>query len=118
MNRILKPVRRFWRGLSGRLRAALILFLVLALSLAAFGVYLLVKPEDEKSPSLKAPDPLFTAIGREDLEKIYLYPKDGTPYSVERYLYKNNGSKGQIWCKVCSNKFKNDESIWNCWGIS
>jgi len=26
------------------------------------------------------------------------------------YLYKNNGSKGQIWCKVCSNKFKPDES--------
>ena len=26
------------------------------------------------------------------------------------YLYKNNGSKGQIWCKVCSNKFNPDES--------
>lgn len=91
MNRILKPVRRFWRGLSGRLRAALILLLVLALSLAAFGVYLLVKPEEEETPSLNKLEPLFTEIGRETLEKIYLYPKDGTPYSVERYLYENNG---------------------------
>ena len=28
----------------------------------------------------------------------------------KEYLYKNNGSKGQLWCKVCSNKFSPDES--------
>ena len=26
------------------------------------------------------------------------------------YLYKNNGSKGQIWCKVCDTKFNLNES--------
>ena len=26
-------------------------------------------------------------------------------HAPKNYLYKNNGSKGQIWCKVCDSKF-------------
>ncbi len=92
MNRIFKPVRRFWRGLSKRLRATLILALVLALSLAAFGIYSLATREDEpEGGELSKLSLLFTQATRENIEKIYLYPKNATPYSVERYIYNNNG---------------------------
>ena len=46
MNRILKSLRRFWRGLTRRMRAVLVLSLVLLTVLASFGVYSALAPED------------------------------------------------------------------------
>lgn len=92
MNRILRPIKRFLRGLTRRMRIALALALVLALSLGAFGIYCLVREDDETSSGKKLPL-LFEQISRETAEKIYMYPKDAEPYSVERYVYEKDGTE-------------------------
>ncbi len=92
MNRIFRPISRFFRGLTRRMRIALILLLVLALSLAAFGIYKLIKGDDGQNSPYRQLDLLFEKIPRESLAKIEMYPKDGTPYSIERYTYQSNGA--------------------------
>ncbi len=90
MNRIFRPISRFFRGLTKRMRVALILLLVLALALGAFGIYKLIKGSEEETPYKKL-DLLYEQITRENVKKICLSPKDGTPYSIESYTYENNG---------------------------
>lgn len=42
-----------------------------------------------------------------DINDDCICPRCNAP---KPFLYKNNGSKGQIWCKVCSTKFSPDDN--------
>lgn len=82
---LLKPIRRFWRGQTRRMRVVYVMALILALLLAAFGVYSLVKPDETTDYTPK--EFLFDAVDRDGIDKIVLHHANGKEFSVERYSY-------------------------------
>lgn len=82
--KILKPIKRFWRGLTKRMRAAVILLTVSALLLAGFGIYLLVRPTDTVE---RATSTLFPAVDRTGIESVLCHTKSGSEYTVKGSFY-------------------------------
>ena len=83
MKQFFRSIKRFFRGLTGRMRAVFCLSLVLVLSLAAFGVYSLAKPEEQTKAG--GNQLMFEKAERGAIESVLLHHKNGAEYSVKRY---------------------------------
>lgn len=82
--KIFKPIKRFWRGLTKRMRIAVILLTVSALLLAGFGIYMLVKPE--KAPA-EATGTLFAPVEREQIASVLCHTRSGSEYTIRSEDY-------------------------------
>lgn len=97
MKRFFKAIRRFWRGQTRRMRTVYILTAVLLAVSLAFGIYMLVKPEEQ--PSGGPRDTLFDPLSREEIEEIVLHHAGGKEYTVKRYTYElelEDGTKTEL----------------------
>lgn len=89
--KIFKPIKRFWRGLTGRMRAALAILLAAALLLAGFGVYLLVRPTDDTGEETQS---LFPGVDRAQIKSVLCHTVKGTEYTVKGAYYTVTDSSG------------------------
>lgn len=83
MKQFFRSIKRFFRGMTKRMRAVFCLSLVLVLSLAAFGVYSLAKPEEQTKAG--GNQLMFEKAERGAIESVLLHHKNGAEYSVKRY---------------------------------
>lgn len=82
--KIFKPIRRFWRGQTKRMKTALLLLLAAALILVGFGVYLLARPSgavDEASRTL------FPGVDRAQVSSVLCHTASGAEYTVKGAYY-------------------------------
>lgn len=89
--KIFKPIRRFWRGLTKRMRAATVLLCISALLLAGFGIYMLVKPEKVAE---EATATLFPGVDREQIASVLCHTRSGEEYTVKGENYTITGENG------------------------
>lgn len=81
---ILKPIKRFWRGLTARMRVALAILLAAAILLAGFGVYLLVRPTANAEEGTRS---LFPGVDRAGIKSVRCHTVHGTEYTVKGAYY-------------------------------
>ena len=97
MKRFFKAIRRHWRGQTRRMRTVYIMVSVLLVISLAFGIYMLVKPDD--TPSGGPRDTLFPPLSRDKIEEILLHHSNGKDYAVKRYRYElelEDGTKTEL----------------------
>lgn len=82
--KFLKPIKRFWRGLTKRMRAAVVLLAASALLLAGFGIYLLVRPS---GAAASATQTLFPGVDRNEIASVLCHTRSGTEYTVKGSYY-------------------------------
>ena len=82
--KILKPIKRFWRGLTKRMRTACLLLLCAVLLLGGFGVYLLVRPSDTAEGATQT---LFPSVERAQIASVLCHTKSGAEYTVQGAFY-------------------------------
>ena len=82
--KIFKPIKRFWRGLTKRMRIAVALLCVSALLLAGFGIYMLVRPDETAN---EATATLFPMVEREGIASVLCHTTHGTEYTVKSEPY-------------------------------
>lgn len=90
--KILKPIKRFWRGLTLRMRVAIVILLAAAVLVGGFGIYLLVRPDDAQS---KGTQSLFPGVDRADISKVLCHTVSGEEYTVKGDYYSSIDSYGQ-----------------------
>lgn len=82
--KILKPIKRFWRGLTKRMRIAVVLLLSAVLLLAGFGIYLLARPTDSTE---RATSTLFPGVDRNEIASVLCHTESGNEYTVMGAFY-------------------------------
>jgi len=92
MKRFFKSVRRFWRGLTRRMRVVIILAVILAVCLSAFGIYKLTEEKTQKEPNIN--ELMFEKIEREGIASILLHHDNGEEYRVVQYQNTVNDAYG------------------------
>ncbi len=97
MKRFFKAIRCFWRGQTQRMRAVYIMVAVLLALSLAFGIYMLIKPDEPQSGA--ALDTLFDPLSRDEIQEIVLHHAGGKEYAAKRYTYElelEDGSKTEL----------------------
>lgn len=89
--KFLRPIKRFWRGLTGRMRAAAVLLLATALLLVGFGIYLLVRPSDATDAATRT---LFPGVDRNGIASVLCHTESGNEYTVEGAFYTYTDANG------------------------
>ena len=90
-NKILKPIKRFWRGFTVRSRVALCILLSAALLLGAFGIYMLVRPDTTDAEGTRS---LFPGVERTQIESVLCHTASGAEYTVlSKPLVDENGKE-------------------------
>ena len=82
--KIFKPIKRFWRGQTKRMRGVLVLFLAVALLLVGFGVYLLARPAESGDGASQT---LFAAVDRADVSSVLCHTTSGAEFTVKGAYY-------------------------------
>lgn len=82
--KIFKPIKRFWRGQTRRMKTALLLLLAAALILVGFGVYLLARPADGEDEASRT---LFPGVDRADVSSVLCHTASGAEYTVKGAYY-------------------------------
>ena len=85
MKRFFKAVRRFWRGQTRRMRTVYIMAAVLLCISLAFGIYMLVRPDETQSGGARGT--LFDPLSRDQIQEIVLHHANGKEYAAQRYTY-------------------------------
>ena len=88
---ILKPIKRFWRGLTVRMRAAVAILLCAAILCAGFGVYLLVRPGEDAGEGTQS---LFPGVDRADIKSVLCHTVNDTEYTVKGAYYTVTDTNG------------------------
>ena len=89
--KIFKPIKRFWRGLTKRMRVAILLLCASALLLAGFGIYMLARPE---APPDEATSTLFPGVDRDRIASVLCHTRSGNEYTVKGEYYTIPGENG------------------------
>ncbi len=89
--KIFKPIKRFWRGLTKRMRVAILLLCASALLLAGFGIYMLARPE---APPNEATSTLFPGVDRDRIASVLCHTRSGNEYTVKGEYYTIPGENG------------------------
>ena len=91
--KIFKPIKRFWRGLTGRMRVLTLLLLCAALILIGVGVYLISRPAEDTSEGVQL---LFSpGIDRAEISEVLCHTVGGQEYTVKGTYYTTLDSEGQ-----------------------
>lgn len=90
--KILKPIKRFFRGLTGRMRVAVILLLVSALLLAGLGVYLLATSGDATGDETQS---LFPGVDRAGIKSVLCHTVGGEEYTIKGSYYDVTDAYGE-----------------------
>ncbi len=89
--KIFKPIRRFWRGQTKRMKTALVLLLVAALLLVGIGIYLLARPSTDADGATQT---LFPGVDRADVSSVLCHTASGAEYTVKGAYYTVTDNKG------------------------
>lgn len=91
--KIFKPIKRFWRGLTGRMRVITLLLLSLAMILLGVGIYLLARPGESSDKGVQL---LFSpGVERAEIAEVFCHTVGGEEYTVKGAYYTTVDSSGQ-----------------------
>ena len=79
--KIMKPIKRFWRGLTGRVRVVLLLSLACVFILLGVCVFLLARPAEDSGEGVQL---LFSpGIDRAEISEVLCHTVGGEEYTVK-----------------------------------
>ena len=91
--KLIKPIKRFWRGLTGRMRMVVLLSLTCAFILLGVGIYLLARPAADSGEGVQL---LFSpGIERAEISEVLCHTVSGEEYTVRGSDYPYEGEDGE-----------------------